>query len=969
MKSRVVTIILALLIAFGGLLLPFQQASAVIYGGVDFPLGDKSFADQVVSFSPGTNTATPYNNPQSTIGPPDASQGKGHYVALGHGGILTVKFTDNYLIDVDGPDLYVFEIGGAVEPFKVEISKNGSSWISLGTVRGQPTSLDIHAKVNAGDKFSYVRVADGKAGMSSHPYAGADIDAIGAIGAEEKENQDPICSFNFEPAYPTPQDTIHVTSTSYDPDGDHLSYEWYIDGEYLSGVGDSDNWYWRNPDPGTYTITLVLDDGRGGEAECSEIIEVGGGYNQDPICSFNFEPPSPTPQDTMYFTSTSYDPDGDHLSYEWYIDGEYLSGVGDSDSCYWHNPDPGTYTITLVLDDGRGGEAECSEIIEVGGVGGYNQDPICSFSFEPTKPTSQDTVVFTSTSHDTDGDQLSYSWYVDGQYKANSKSWSWAEPSSDAHTIKLIVKDGKGGSAECSQKITVTLCPHVMLEHIYCAATQLAWARKDIHYGAPRSDIIAALSIAKDHARLSGFPFEHYEAAINNMIGMLNRGASMPEVAAVFDASANFRLQLVGKTCKMSAGGQSVMLEHIYCAATQLAWARKDIHYGAPRSDIIAALSIAKDHARLSGFPFEHYEAVIDNLISMLNRGASMPEVAAVFDASANFLLQLEGKTCKIGVGQPPPGGAGLLVVTSKDRLKAKFGASGYEQIENAIMALNGRILDVSSNDYGEIDRQVEAVGRANISTILIVGGHDIVPFSTLPNPTKDGDILYTDDVYGDFDHDANTIIDLPIARIPDGGDLNLVLTQLGDSVSPISAGFALANSARPWANKIADIFGSNTLWSLPALHSHIPLNDVQARNDYFMLHGGKNDTSIWWGCEPTYPEAFKVYLADSRGVILTGACYGAYVINKNPSNSICLSFLKSGSTCFVGSTGINYSGKRGAGLTHYGGLFHNLFFTELSTGTAPMQAFYETKREYAAKAVFPPEKKLMHAYVYYGRP
>jgi len=875
-KSRVVTIILALLIAFGGLLLPFQQASAVIYGGVDFPLGDKSFADQVVSFSPGTNTATPYNNPQSTIGPPDASQGKGHYVALGHGGILTVKFTDNYLIDVDGPDLYVFEIGGAVEPFKVEISKNGSSWISLGTVRGQPTSLDIHAKVNAGDKFSYVRVADGKAGMSSHPYAGADIDAIGAIGAEEKENQDPICSFNFEPAYPTPQDTIHVTSTSYDPDGDHLSYEWYIDGEYLSGVGDSDNWYWRNPDPGTYTITLVLDDGRGGEAECSEIIEVGGGYNQDPICSF---------------------------------------------------------------------------------------------SFEPTKPTSQDTVVFTSTSHDTDGDQLSYSWYVDGQYKANSKSWSWAEPSSDAHTIKLIVKDGKGGSAECSQKITVTLCPHVMLEHIYCAATQLAWARKDIHYGAPRSDIIAALSIAKDHARLSGFPFEHYEAAINNMIGMLNRGASMPEVAAVFDASANFRLQLVGKTCKMSAGGQSVMLEHIYCAATQLAWARKDIHYGAPRSDIIAALSIAKDHARLSGFPFEHYEAVIDNLISMLNRGASMPEVAAVFDASANFLLQLEGKTCKIGVGQPPPGGAGLLVVTSKDRLKAKFGASGYEQIENAIMALNGRILDVSSNDYGEIDRQVEAVGRANISTILIVGGHDIVPFSTLPNPTKDGDILYTDDVYGDFDHDANTIIDLPIARIPDGGDLNLVLTQLGDSVSPISAGFALANSARPWANKIADIFGSNTLWSLPALHSHIPLNDVQARNDYFMLHGGKNDTSIWWGCEPTYPEAFKVYLADSRGVILTGACYGAYVINKNPSNSICLSFLKSGSTCFVGSTGINYSGKRGAGLTHYGGLFHNLFFTELSTGTAPMQAFYETKREYAAKAVFPPEKKLMHAYVYYGRP
>jgi hypothetical protein len=153
-------------------------------------LGDSSFADEVVDFEPGEDTVSPHNNPQSAIGRPDYTDEE-NYVALGHGGILTVKFTDNYLIDVDGADLYVFEIGPAVEPFKVEISRDGADWIDLGIVSGQPTSLDIHDKVTPDDKFSYVRIMDTNSRMSGHPYAGADIDAVGAIGAEEKE-QPPV---------------------------------------------------------------------------------------------------------------------------------------------------------------------------------------------------------------------------------------------------------------------------------------------------------------------------------------------------------------------------------------------------------------------------------------------------------------------------------------------------------------------------------------------------------------------------------------------------------------------------------------------------------------------------------------------------------------------------------------------------------------------------------------------------------
>ena len=149
-------------------------------------LGDISYADEVVGFWPGKGTGSPYDNSQNTIGPRDKT-----HASLGQGGILTVRFTDNYLMDVDGPDLCVFEVGPAIESFKVEISKDGSNWIDLGTVKGQPSSIDIHNKVAPGDKFSYVRITDLKSHTGNPPAEGADIDAVGAIGAEETPTPTP----------------------------------------------------------------------------------------------------------------------------------------------------------------------------------------------------------------------------------------------------------------------------------------------------------------------------------------------------------------------------------------------------------------------------------------------------------------------------------------------------------------------------------------------------------------------------------------------------------------------------------------------------------------------------------------------------------------------------------------------------------------------------------------------------------
>lgn len=109
-------------------------------------------------------------------------------MSLGVGGSIVLRFTDNSLTTSGDTnyDLWVFEIGGAIEPTHVEISTNGSTWISVGNAGGATDGVDIDAYIGSGvilgQQYSYVRLTDYAAG-SGWPFAGADIDAVGAISS------------------------------------------------------------------------------------------------------------------------------------------------------------------------------------------------------------------------------------------------------------------------------------------------------------------------------------------------------------------------------------------------------------------------------------------------------------------------------------------------------------------------------------------------------------------------------------------------------------------------------------------------------------------------------------------------------------------------------------------------------------------------------------------------------------------
>lgn len=189
-----------------------QPASAVSFRGIDFAMGEASFADEVVDYnkvyaggmtkeaaygkSNWKASAEAFDDPTSVLGVVNSSS-KGNNLAiserddysLGKGGSITVKFTDNFLVgsNDDKDDLWIFEAGGLVEGMFVEISADGSNWESLGEIGGtQHAGIDIDAfGFSSTDLFSYVKVTDNGKNTYTQGWAGVDVDAIGAISSRE----------------------------------------------------------------------------------------------------------------------------------------------------------------------------------------------------------------------------------------------------------------------------------------------------------------------------------------------------------------------------------------------------------------------------------------------------------------------------------------------------------------------------------------------------------------------------------------------------------------------------------------------------------------------------------------------------------------------------------------------------------------------------------------------------------------
>jgi len=160
-----------------------------------------------------------------------------------------------------------------------------------------------------------------------------------------------IVGLEATPGKVIPLGTCQIACTASDADEDHLSYNWSVDGGEVNGEGDTVTWY-APRSVGSYTVTVTVTDGRGGEVMSYVVIEVS--ENEAPaIADLTADLDWTVPLGTLQVMCDAEDADEDDLSYEWTADGGDISGTGAVAN--WTAPQEfGVYKITVTVKDGHG---------------------------------------------------------------------------------------------------------------------------------------------------------------------------------------------------------------------------------------------------------------------------------------------------------------------------------------------------------------------------------------------------------------------------------------------------------------------------------------------------------------------------------------------------------------------------------------------------------------------------------------
>jgi hypothetical protein len=175
-------------------------------------------------------------------------------------------------------------------------------------------------------------------------------------------SQPVIASLEPETGLVVALSSVQVVCTASDPDGDELSYEWSASAGEVSGDGDTATWV-APASEGSYSVTVEVTDGRGGEATDDVTITVRAN-NPPTVASLTAGAEWTTTSGSIQVTCTASDPDGDELSYEWTATAGNISGTGPVVS--WTAPQAvGTYDVTVIVTDGYGGEAARSVSLSV----------------------------------------------------------------------------------------------------------------------------------------------------------------------------------------------------------------------------------------------------------------------------------------------------------------------------------------------------------------------------------------------------------------------------------------------------------------------------------------------------------------------------------------------------------------------------------------------------------------------------
>ncbi|CAM2005351.1 PKD domain-containing protein [Acanthopleuribacter pedis] len=235
--------------------------------------------------------------------------------------------------------------------------------------------------------FSYERVGQFIVNLEVRDTKGGRDYRTATLNITESENRVPVISSLVLPRFGTVGEAATLNVNATDADGDTLTYTWDL-GDGNSATGNPVNHTYASD--GSFFVTVTVEDGRGGRAEERGTILIQPAVNRVPVITALTVPEQGFVGEVTEFSVAAEDADGDSLSTTWTMgDGTTLEGTVAAHTY----AAPGSYTVNVAVNDGKGGVATREAVIEIVENQGVPSVAVDSTLFGLTESTGGEMVL------------------------------------------------------------------------------------------------------------------------------------------------------------------------------------------------------------------------------------------------------------------------------------------------------------------------------------------------------------------------------------------------------------------------------------------------------------------------------------------------------------------------------------------------------------------------------------------------
>ena len=181
-----------------------------------------------------------------------------------------------------------------------------------------------------------------------------------------KRNIAPTVSVEPNSFAVTEGESANLRCIASDGNNDPLTYSWTVDGQRLAAEGPQVTFGSEGRKPGTYTVQCTVSDGEASaSASSTGTVRERIIPNKPPTIECQTTTMDVASGGSIELRAKAADSDGDKLNYTWTSTAGTVSGSGETATFNATGVTAGSYSVTVTVDDGRGGKASCSMTVNV----------------------------------------------------------------------------------------------------------------------------------------------------------------------------------------------------------------------------------------------------------------------------------------------------------------------------------------------------------------------------------------------------------------------------------------------------------------------------------------------------------------------------------------------------------------------------------------------------------------------------